>query len=141
MKVMSFLDFTDFFITDSIHLSHFLKNAKEISDDKPVLEFSAVSLLPPLKWEIDEVFLNMLRYRINHNPPVTGMSLQKYEIFDRDFKIRTAQRLAVFSRRYQGPGEDAFARRNYFLGLEEMKTFFDSYSKPQIHLDEAQWQK
>jgi spermidine synthase len=141
MKVMSFLDFADFFITDSNHLSNFLKNAKEISDDQPVLEFSKVSLLPPLKWEIDEVFLNMLRYRINHNPPVTGMSLQEHEIFDRDFKIRTAQRLAVFSRRYQGPGADAFARRNYFLGLEEMKTFFDSYSKPQIHLDEAQWQK
>ena len=141
MKVMSFLDFADFFITDSIHLSHFLKNAKEISDDKPVLEFSAVSLLPPLKWEIDEVFLNMLRYRINHNPPITGMSLREWETFDRDFKLRTAQRLAVFSRRYQGPGADAFARRNYFLGLEEMKTFFDSYSKPQIHLDEAQWQK
>ena len=141
MKVMSFLDFADFFITDSNHLSTFLKNANEISDDQPVLEFSAVSLLPPLKWEIDEIFLNMLRYRINHNPPVTGMSLQEHETFDRDFKLRTAQRLAVFSRRYQGPGADAFSRRNYFLGLEEMNAYFDSYSKPQIHLDEAQWQK
>ena len=141
MKVMSFLDFADFFITDGNRLSAFLENAGEISDDQPILEFSTVSLLPPLKWEIDEVFLNMLRNRINHNPPVSGMTLQERETFDRDFKLRTSQRLAVFSRRYQGPGADAFARRNYFLGLEEMKTFFGSYSKPQIHLDEAQWQK
>jgi spermidine synthase len=141
MKVMSFLDFADFFITDGSHLSAFLENAEEISDDRPILEFSTVSLLPPLKWETDEVFLNMLRHRINHNPPVTGMTLQEREAFDRNFKLRTAQRLAVFSRRYQGPGEEAFTRRNYFTGLEELNIYFDSYSKPQVHLDEAQWQK
>jgi spermidine synthase len=141
IKVMSFLDFADFFITDGRHLSAFLENAAEISDDRPILEFSTVSLLPPLKWETDEVFLNMLRHRINHNAPVTGMTLQEREVFNRNFKLRTAQRLAVFSRRYQGPGAEDFARRNYFSGLEEMNIYFDSYSKPQVHLDEAQWQK
>jgi len=83
----------------------------------------------------------MLRHRINHNPPVTGMTLQERETFDHNFKLRTAQRLAVFSRRYQGPGAEAFARRNYFSGLEEISIYFNSYSKPQVHLDEAQWQK
>jgi hypothetical protein len=141
MQVMSFLDFADFFITDGNRLSAFLENAREISDDRPILEFSRVSLLPPLKWEIDEVFLNILRHRINHNPPVTGMTLQEGKVFDRDFKLRTAQRLAVFSRRYQGPGAEAFARRNYFSGLEEMNIYFNSYSKPQVHLDAAQWQR
>ncbi|MFT4577981.1 MAG: spermidine synthase [Nitrospinales bacterium] len=141
MKVMSFLDFADFFITDGNRLSAFLANAGEISDDRPILEFSTVSLLPPLKWETDEVFLNMLRHRINQSPPVTGMTLQEREVFDRDFKLRTAQRLAVFSRRYQGPGAEAFARRNYFSGLEEMNIYFDSFSKPQVHLDAAQWQR
>ena len=141
MKVMSFLDFADFFITDANHLSAFLENAGEISDDRPILEFSTVSLLPPLKWETDEVFLNMLRHRINHKPPVTGMTLQEREAFDRNFKLRTAQRLAVFSRRYQGPGAEAFARRNYFSGLETMNIYFDTYLQPQVHLDDAQWQK
>ena len=141
IKVMSFLDFADFFITDANHLSAFLENAGEISDDRPILEFSTVSLLPPLKWETDEVFLNMLRHRINQKPPVTGMTLQEREAFDRNFKLRTAQRLAVFSRRYQGPGAETFARRNYFSGLETMSIYFDTYLKPQVHLDDAQWQK
>ena len=141
IKVMSFLDFADFFITDANHLSAFLENSGEISDDRPILEFSTVSLLPPLKWEIDEVFLNMLRHRINKKPPVTGMTLQEREAFDRSFKLRTAQRLAVFSRRYQGPGAEAFSRRNYFSGLETMSIYFDTYLKPQVHLDDAQWQK
>ena len=141
IKVMSFLDFADFFITDANHLSAFLENAGEISDDRPILEFSTVSLLPPLKWETDEVFLNMLRHRINQKPPVTGMTLQEREAFDRNFKLRTAQRLAVFSRRYQGPGAEAFARRNYFSGLETMSIYFDTYLQPQVHLDDAQWQK
>ena len=141
IKVMSFLDFADFFITDANHLSAFLENSGEISDDRPILEFSKVSLLPPLKWETDEVFLNMLRHRINQKPPVTGMTLQEREAFDRNFKLRTAQRLAVFSRRYQGPGAEAFARRNYFSGLETMSIYFDTYLQPQVHLDDAQWQK
>ena len=141
MKVLSFLDFADFFITDGNRLSAFLENVEEISDDRPVLEFSTVSLLPPLKWQTDEVFLNMLRHRINQKPPVTGLSLQEQNTFDGSFKLRTAQRLAVFSRRYQGPGAEAFAKRNYFLGLETMENYFDSYSRAQVHLDGATWQK
>lgn len=141
MKVMSFLDFADFFITDGHRLSGFLEGAGEISDDRPLLEFSTVSLLPPLKWETDESFLNMLRHRINQAPPVKGLSLEEQKVFDRNFMLRTAQRLGVFSRRYQGPGEEAFVARNYFAGLEEMNIYFENYKKPQVHLDEAKWQK
>ncbi|MGY8761179.1 MAG: fused MFS/spermidine synthase, partial [Nitrospinaceae bacterium] len=53
MKVNSFLDFADFYITDGKRLSPFLAGAGEITDDSPLLEFSSVSLLPPLQWETD----------------------------------------------------------------------------------------
>lgn len=141
MKVMSFLDFADFFITDGDRLSDFLETAKEISDDKPLLEFSRVSLLPPMKWETDESFFNMLRYRINQKPPVKGLSAEELVIFDRQFQLRTAQRLGLFSRRYQGPGAEYFASRDYFAGLEAMNSYFENYEKPSVHLDNAKWQE
>ena len=141
MKVVSFLDFADFFLSDGDHLSGFLESAGEITDDKPLLEFSHVSLLPPMKWETDESFLNMLRHRINQKPPVEGLTPQEQDAFDRGFKLRTAQRLGVFSRRYQGPGVEAFSRRNYFSGLDAMSKYFDSYQKPSVHLNDAKWQK
>ncbi|MEK9628694.1 MAG: fused MFS/spermidine synthase [Nitrospinota bacterium] len=141
MKVMTFLDFADFFLTDGDHLNEFLDSAPLIKDNRPILEFSKVSLLPPMKWETDESFLNMLRHRINQKPPVKGLRVEEQEIFERDFKLRTAQRLGVFSRRYQGPGAEAFASRNYFLGLEAMTIYFDSYKDPSVHLDEAIWQR
>ncbi|MBT6718036.1 MAG: fused MFS/spermidine synthase, partial [Nitrospina sp.] len=141
MKVMSFLDFADFFITDGNQLSAFLEGAEVISDDKPILEFSRVSLLPSMKWETDESFLNMLRHRINQKPPVMGLEDSEQELFDRNFKIRTAQRLGVFSRRYNGPGTEAFATRNYFAGLDALDAYFDTYQKSSVHLDGAMWQK
>ena len=141
MKVVSFLDFADFFLSDGDYLTGFLESAGEITDDKPLLEFSNVSLLPPMKWETDEIFLNMLRHRINQKPPVTGLTLQEQDAFDRGFKLRTAQRLGVFSRRYQGPGAEAFSSRNYFSGLDAMSIYFDSYQKPSVHLNGAKWQK
>ncbi len=141
MKVMSFLDFADFFISDGERLSAFLQSAGEITDDKPLLEFSRVSLLPPMKWETDESFLNMLRHRINQNPLVKGLTPQEQVVFDRDFKLRTAQRLGVFSRRYQGPGADAFSNRKYFSGLDAVSKYFNTYQKPSVHLDGASWQK
>ena len=82
MKVMSFLDFADFFLTDGGYLSGFLENAEEISDDKPLLEFSKVSLLPPMQWETDESFLNMLHHRIDQKAPVRGLSVKEKDIFD-----------------------------------------------------------
>lgn len=140
MKVMSFLDFADFYITDGDNLSEFLESANEISDDKPLLEFSSVSLLPPMKWETDESFLNMLRHRVHQKPPVKGLSANEQDVFGRNFQLRTAQRLGVFSRRYQGPGAEFFAGGNYFSGLEAVSIYFESYKKPSIHLDDARWQ-
>ena len=83
----------------------------------------------------------MLRHRINQKPPVEGLTPQEQDVFNRGFKLRTAQRLGVFSRRYQGPGEEAFSNRNYFTGLEAMRNYFDSYKKSAVHLDGARWQK
>ena len=141
MKVMSFLDFADFFLTDGDHLSDFLENAEEISDDKPLLEFSKVSLLPPMKWETDESFLNILRHRIYQKPPVKGLSGKEQDIFDRNLHLRTAQRLGVFSQRYQGPGAELFAEKNYLEGLKAMNIYFENYQKPLVHLDDAKWQR
>ena len=141
MKVRSFLDFADFFLSDGNRLSAFLQGALEITDDRPALEFSQVSLLPPMKWETDESFLNMLRHRIDQIPPVVGVAPEEKGAFERSFKLRTAQRLGVFSRRYQGPGAEAFSNRNYFSGLEALKIYFDSYKNPSVHLDGAKWQK
>ena len=141
MKVRSFLDFSDFFLTDGDRLSAFLDGAKEITDNKPLLEFSRVSLLPPMKWETDESFLNILRHRINQIPHLDGVSQEEKEDFERGYRLRTAQRLAVFSQRYQGPGAEFFSNHNYFSGLEAMRNYFDSYKKLYIHLDGAKWQK
>jgi len=141
MKVRSFLDFSDFFLTDGDRLSAFLDGAKEITDNKPLLEFSRVSLLPPMKWETDESFLNILRHRINQMPRLDGIGQEEKEDFERGFRLRTAQRLAVFSQRYQGPGAEFFSNHNYFSGLEAMRNYFDSYKKLYIHLDGAKWQK
>ena len=141
MKVRSFLDFLDFFLTDGDRLSAFLEGAKEITDNKPVLEFSRVSLLPPMKWETDESFLNILRHRINQMPNLDGIAQEEKEDFERGFRLRTAQRLGVFSQRYQGPGAEIFSNHNYFSGLEAMRIYFDSYKKPSIHLDGARWKK
>ena len=137
----AFLDFADFFLSDGNRLSAFLEGAREITDDKPALEFSRVSLLPPMKWETDESFLNLLRHRIDQLPPIEGFTLEEKRAFEQSFKLRTAQRIGVFSQRYQGPGEEAFSKRNYFSGLEAVRIYFDSYKKPAVHLDGAKWQK
>ncbi|MBT5550115.1 MAG: fused MFS/spermidine synthase [Nitrospina sp.] len=139
MKVNSFLDFADFFITEGKRLSPFLKGAGEITDDAPLLEFSSVSLLPPLQWETDESFLNLLRPRLDQFPGVTGMSTQELDAFKKKYTVRTAQRFGLFARRYQGPGENFFASGNYFGGLEALRVYFDSNAKPQIHLQGAKW--
>jgi spermidine synthase len=135
MKVNSFLDFADFYITDGKRLSPFLEGAGEITDDTPLLEFSSVSLLPPLQWETDESFLNLLRYRLDQTPEVKGMREQ--EIFKQNYAVRTAQRLGLFVRRYHGPGESFFASGNYPGGLEALRIYFESQQT--IHLQGAQW--
>ncbi len=137
MKVNSFLDFADFYIADGKRLSPFLEGAGEITDDSPLLEFSSVSLLPPLQWETDESFLNLLRYRLDQVPEVKGMPVGEQEVFKQDYAIRTAQRFGLFARRYHGPGENFFASGNYFAGLEALRVSFESQQT--IHLRDAKW--
>jgi spermidine synthase len=139
MKVHSFLDFADFFITDGKRLSPFLEGAGEITDDLPLLEFSSVSLLPPLQWETDESFLNLLRYRLDQVPNIKGMRVQDLETLERNYVIRTAQRLGLFVRRYHGPGEKLFAARNFYSGLEALRIHFESKGIAGISLQDAKW--
>ena len=139
MKVNSFLDFADFYITDGKRLSPFLAGAGEITDDSPLLEFSSVSLLPPLQWETDESFMNLLRPRLDQVPEVKGMPAQEQEVFAKDYAIRTAQRFSLFARRYHGPGENFFASGNYYGGLEALRVFFESHKTLPINLQDAQW--
>lgn len=139
MKVNSFLDFADFYLTEGKRLSPFLEEAGEITDDSPLLEFSSVSLLPPLQWQTDESFLNLLRPRLDQVPEVAGMTTQEQEIFKNDYAVRTAQRFGLFARRYQGPGENFFASGNYFGGLEALRIYFDSHESQPIHLQDARW--
>ena len=134
MGVTSFLDLTDFFLTDGERLKPYLQNAPVITDDHPLLEFSPVTLLPPLKWQTDESFLNLLRHRVDQKPPVTGLSPMEEEKLLRDFATRTAQRFSVFSRRYHGPGEDAFAQKNYSAGMEAMRIYMDGKQDAPISL-------
>jgi spermidine synthase len=139
MGVKSILDLTDFFITDGERLKPYLRDAPVITDDRPLLEFSPVTLLPPLKWETDESFLNLLRYRGDQKPPVTGLSSIGEERLLRDFETRTAQRFSVFSRRYHGPGEDAFAVKNYRAGMEAVRNYMAKKKDAPISLQGAEW--
>ncbi len=139
MGVRSLIDLTDFFITDGDKLKPLLVDSPIITDNHPLLEFSPVTLLPPLKWETDESFLNLLRYRANQTPPVTGLSSVEKEALQKDFATRTAQRFSVFSRRYHGPGEEAFATRNYPAGMEALQIYLDGKKNTPISLRDAKW--
>ena len=139
MKVYSFLDFADFFITDGKRLSPFLAGAGEITDDSPLLEFSSVSLLPPLQWETDESFLNLLRYRLDQFPDVKGMRARELEVFKQNYAVRTGQRFGLFARRYHGPGEDFFASGNYLAGLDVLRINFALRKTSRINLQDAKW--
>jgi spermidine synthase len=139
MGVRSFIDLTDFFLTDGDRLKPLLQDAPVITDNHPLLEFSPVTLLPPLKWQTDESFLNLLRYRAGQTPPVTGLSPVEKKALQRKFEIRTAQRFSVFSRRYHGPGEEAFATRNYPAGMETLRIYLDGKKDTPISLQGAKW--
>lgn len=139
MGINALVDFADFFITGGGPLQTYLADTPVITDDKPLLEHSAVNLLPPLKWQTDESFINLLRFRIGQAPPVTGLSAAESATLYREFEVRTAQRFAVFSRRYHGPGEAMFARRNYPAALEAVKIFLDQNGNAPIRLTGARW--
>lgn len=140
MGVRSFLDLTDFFLTDGDRLKPLLQDAPVITDDHPLLEFSPVTLLPPLKWETDESFLNLLRYRAGQKPPVAGLSSLEEGRLLQDFDTRTAQRFSVFSRRYHGPGENAFAMKNYRSGMEAVRNYMAAKKDAPISLKDAKWE-
>ena len=139
MKVESFLDFADFYITEGKRLFPFLEGAGEITDDFPLIEFSSVSLLPPLQWETDQSFLNLMRPRLGQVPKVNGISLGEQEVFEKDYAVRTAQRFGLFARRYQGPGENQFTSRDYLGGLEALRVYFESHNTSPILLHDAKW--
>ena len=137
--VNSFLDFTDFFITDGERVKPFLENADIVTDDHPILEFSSATLLPPLKWQVDETFLNFLRYRVGHYPQIRGLITSEQKRWEKNFITRTAQRVSVFSKRYHGPGENAFNKKNYSIGLKAVKAYLDKQGNNPIRLKDAQW--
>ncbi|MDP7557418.1 MAG: fused MFS/spermidine synthase [Nitrospinaceae bacterium] len=139
MGVNSFLDFTDFFLTDGERVKPFVESAEVVTDDRPLLEFSPVTLLPPLQWQVDETFLNLLRHRVGHYPEVRGLITSEKNRWRKNFRTRTAQRLSVFSRRYHGPGEHAFNQRNYRGGIKAIKAYLNKQGDEPIRLKGTQW--
>ena len=137
--INSFLDFTDFFLTDGSRVNSFVQSADVITDDRPRLEFSSVTLLPPLKWQVDETFLNFLRHRIDHHPQLRGLIASEKKRWEKQFSTRTAQRFSIFSKRYHGPGEHDFKSKNYLAGLKAVKTYLDKKENAVISLKHAQW--
>ena len=137
--VFSFLDLADFFLTGGEALKSYLRNAPVITDDRPILEHSPVTLVPPLIWQTDESFLNLLRHRVQSSPPLTGVTREEGIKLQQDLDLRTAQRLAVFSRRYHGPGEAAFANGNFLGGLEQVRNYLESAGETPVSLAGARW--
>ena len=78
---------------------------------------------------------------MGRQPPVTGLTPEEKEIYSKDFDLRTAQRLSIFSQRYQGPGKEAFALKNFSAGLEQVKVFLDETGSAAISLSDAGWEK
>ncbi len=137
--VRSFLDFLDFYITDAENLSPLLEDSGLITDNRPLLEHSEVNLLPPFAKETDETFLNFLLRRIKEFPDVTGLNSENKTLLQSEFEKRTAQRLSIFSQRYQGPGTRAFQSKNYSDGLHAVSEFMGNNSGKWIGLSDSGW--
>ncbi len=137
--VRDFEDFMDFYLAEGKALEPLMEGANIITDDRPLLEHSAATLIPPLKRETDETFLNLLRFRVTGKPPVSGMDPEENNRMRVLYEMRTAQRLSIFSQRYQGPGTHAFARKNYRAGLEQVRLFLEKLPQPYIHLSDKGW--
>ena len=138
--VFNFVDMMDFYLTDGKPLTPILESAAIITDDHPLLEHSPATLVPPLKRETDESFLNLLRFRIGQSPPYKGGEMQLMMHLQRNYEMRTAQRVSIFSQRYRGPGAEAFARKNYQAGLEQVHTFLEAREGSFIHLSDSGWE-
>ena len=137
--IFNFVDMMDFYLTDGNQLSALVSGASVITDNRPLLEHSPATLVPPLKRETDESFLNLLQHRIGQSPPTKGMKPEEVLYFKRNYEMRTAQRLSIFSQRYHGPGAVAFANKNYRRGLEQVQTFLQGHEGPFIELTDSGW--
>ena len=137
--IVTFLDLMDFYLSDGTKLEPLIDQALIITDDRPHLEHSAATLVPPLKRETDETFLNLLKYRLESFPPAQGITTNEKEILKQDYTIRTAQRFSVFSQRYRGPGAEAFAVKNYRAGLEQIRIFLKTRDKGFLRLSDNGW--
>jgi spermidine synthase len=137
--ILNFVDMMDFYLTDGKALAPLLENASVITDNRPLLEHSPATLVPPLKRETDESFLNILQYRIGQFPPLKGGEMQLMMSFQRNYEKRTAQRISIFSQRYRGPGAEAFARKNDRAGLEQVQIFLETHKGPFIQLSDSGW--
>jgi spermidine synthase len=138
--IYHFLDFMDFYLADGQSLAPLMDRAPMLTDDRPLLEHSPATLVPPLKRDTDETFLNLLQFRMGRFPPVRGISQEEVYFFQRNYEMRTARRFSVFSQRYQGPGAEAFANKQYRVGLERVQSFLDSHQGPFIRLSDSGWQ-
>jgi spermidine synthase len=138
--IFNFLDFMDFYLANGNSLAPLMKDASVITDNRPLLEHSPATLVPPLKRETDESFLNLLQFRMGRFPSTTGIQPEEVYYFQRNYEMRTAQRLSVFSQRYRGPGVKAFARKDYRAGLEQIQIFLETHQGPFIELSDSGWQ-
>ncbi len=137
--VRTFLDFMDFHLTNSKNLEEILSNAPLITDNQPLLEHSTVNLLPPFARETDETFLNFLIGRVGEVPDIAGLSESNRTLLQTEFKKRTAQRLSVFSQRYNGPGAVAFRSKNHDEGLQAVERFRNEQKGKWIYLSDQGW--
>ena len=138
--IFNFVDMMDFYLTDGKLLAPLIEDTSIITDDYPLLEHSPATLVPPLKRETDESFLNLLRFRIGLSPPLKGGGTQSMMYLKRNYEMRTAQRISIFSQRYRGPGAEAFARKNYRAGLAKVQTYLEGHEGPFIQLSDSGWE-
>ncbi len=131
----SFVDFMDFFITDTLPLKTYLRETPIITDDNPLLEFSSTALLPPFKWQTDESFLNLLRHRVSQVAPLNNFTKLETRYLLSEYKLRTARRLAEFSQTYNLPGRQSFVEKDYLKGLIDFKNYLKKLNKRPISLD------
>ncbi|MGP0629103.1 fused MFS/spermidine synthase [Nitrospina sp. 32_T5] len=135
----SFIDFMDFYISGNDALNPIWKKAPAVTDDNRMLEHSDAVLVPPLKRETDESFLNLLLARVGKAPPITGVTEREAVFYESQFRLRTAQRLSVFSRRYQGPGHTQFSEKNYESAMRRVRAFLKKSGDRAVRLSEGGW--
>lgn len=137
--IQSFEDYLDFYLADGKLVARLVESAPVITDNRPLLEHSPATLVPPLKRDTDETFLNLLRFRVGQFPATRGIPPETLPLYQRSYAMRTAQRLSIFAQRYRGPGAEQFAAKDYNAGLEQVQTFLESHENPLIHLSDTGW--